>query len=62
MLTKAQCLNANASEEGDPIFHCYFKTELAAKLLQLTQASISLMIAPTYVVSPTSFINNNNFL
>ncbi|KIM88855.1 hypothetical protein PILCRDRAFT_3023 [Piloderma croceum F 1598] len=41
------CLNANASEEGDPIFHCYFKTELAAKLLQLTQASISLMIGPT---------------
>ncbi|KAH7930925.1 hypothetical protein BV22DRAFT_1115754 [Leucogyrophana mollusca] len=40
-------LNCNASEEGDPVFHCYFKTELAATLLQLTQASISLTIAPT---------------
>ena len=43
-------MNANASEEGDPIIHCYFKTELAAKLLQLTQASISMMIGPTCVL------------
>ena len=41
-------LNVNASEEGDPVFSCYFKTELAANLLTLTQASISLHIAPTY--------------
>ncbi|KAJ6575419.1 P-loop containing nucleoside triphosphate hydrolase protein [Mycena capillaripes] len=41
------CLNGNTTEEGDPIFSCYFKTELAANLLTLTQASINLMIAPT---------------
>ncbi|KAJ7751188.1 microfilament motor [Mycena maculata] len=41
------CLNGNTTEEGDPIFSCYFKTELAANLLTLTQASISLLIAPT---------------
>ncbi|KAF8587018.1 myosin-1 [Ramaria rubella] len=40
-------LNVNASEEGDPVFSCYFKTELAANLLTLTQASIALHIAPT---------------
>ncbi|KAJ7161280.1 microfilament motor [Mycena crocata] len=41
------CLNGNTVEEGDPIFSCYFKTELAANLLTLTQASISLLIMPT---------------
>ncbi|TFY71324.1 hypothetical protein EVG20_g1674 [Dentipellis fragilis] len=40
-------LNVNASEEGDPVFHCYFKTELAANILSLTQASINLLIGPT---------------
>ncbi|KAF7347589.1 Microfilament motor [Mycena venus] len=45
------CLNGNTSEEGDPIFSCYFKTELAANLLTLTQASISLLIAPTITYS-----------
>ncbi|KAF7307172.1 Microfilament motor [Mycena indigotica] len=40
-------LNGNISEEGDPIFSCYFKTELAANLLTLTGASITMMIAPT---------------
>ncbi|KIJ06891.1 hypothetical protein PAXINDRAFT_19902 [Paxillus involutus ATCC 200175] len=40
-------LNCNASEEGDPVFHCYFKTELVTNLLQLTQASISVVIGPT---------------
>ncbi|KAF9245846.1 P-loop containing nucleoside triphosphate hydrolase protein [Melanogaster broomeanus] len=40
-------LNCNASEEGDPVLHCYFKTELVANLLQLTQASINVVIAPT---------------
>ncbi|VDC05805.1 unnamed protein product [Peniophora sp. CBMAI 1063] len=39
-------LNTNASEEGDPILHCYFKTELAAVLLTLTQASIQVNIGP----------------
>ncbi|KAJ4485765.1 P-loop containing nucleoside triphosphate hydrolase protein [Lentinula aciculospora] len=40
-------LNVNASEEGDPVFHCYFKTELAANLMTLTNSTISLMIGPT---------------
>lgn len=41
-------LNIGASEEGDPVISCYFKTELAANLLTLTRASITLHIAPTY--------------
>ncbi|KIK91117.1 hypothetical protein PAXRUDRAFT_831112 [Paxillus rubicundulus Ve08.2h10] len=40
-------LNCNASEDGDPVFRCYFKTELVTNLLQLTQASISVVIGPT---------------
>ncbi|KAF7303216.1 Microfilament motor [Mycena kentingensis (nom. inval.)] len=40
-------LNGNISEEGDPVFSCYFKTELAANLLTLTGASINVLIAPT---------------
>lgn len=34
------------SEEGDPVFSCYFKTELSACLMQLTRAQINLIIAP----------------
>ena len=41
-------LNVAASEDGDPVFSCYFKTELAANLLTLTRASIAFHIAPTY--------------
>ncbi|THV07471.1 hypothetical protein K435DRAFT_833368 [Dendrothele bispora CBS 962.96] len=41
------CFNVNASEEGDPVFSCYFKTELVTHLMQLTQASITVQIAPT---------------
>ncbi|TDL28109.1 hypothetical protein BD410DRAFT_739578 [Rickenella mellea] len=40
-------LNCNISEEGDPVFSCIFKTELATTLLRLTQASIQLLIGPT---------------
>ncbi|KAH9081941.1 P-loop containing nucleoside triphosphate hydrolase protein [Lactarius deliciosus] len=36
----------NISEEGDPVFSCHFKTELASVLLQLTSASINLVIGP----------------
>ncbi|KAH9175500.1 P-loop containing nucleoside triphosphate hydrolase protein [Lactarius sanguifluus] len=36
----------NISEEGDPVFSCYFKTELASVLLQLTSAGINLVIGP----------------
>ncbi|KAN0100376.1 P-loop containing nucleoside triphosphate hydrolase protein [Tylopilus felleus] len=39
--------NCNASEEGDPVLHCYFKTELVTHLLQLTQASINVIVVPT---------------
>ncbi|KAI6012422.1 P-loop containing nucleoside triphosphate hydrolase protein [Pisolithus orientalis] len=39
--------NCNASEEGDPVVHCYFKTELVVQLLRLTQASINVSIGPT---------------
>ncbi|KAJ7786618.1 P-loop containing nucleoside triphosphate hydrolase protein [Mycena metata] len=45
------CLNGNTAEEGDPIFSCYFKTELAANLLTLTQASINVLISPTMAYS-----------
>ncbi|KAF9074890.1 myosin class I heavy chain [Rhodocollybia butyracea] len=40
-------LNASASEEGDAVFSCYFKTELAANLMTLTNASINLLVGPT---------------
>ncbi|KAH8120054.1 P-loop containing nucleoside triphosphate hydrolase protein [Phellopilus nigrolimitatus] len=40
-------LNCTISEEGDPVFSCVFKTELATHLLQLTQASINLLVGPT---------------
>ncbi|KLO15040.1 hypothetical protein SCHPADRAFT_996148 [Schizopora paradoxa] len=40
-------LNCGATEEGDPVFSCVFKTELATHLLQLTSASISVLIGPT---------------
>ncbi|KAG0700660.1 P-loop containing nucleoside triphosphate hydrolase protein [Suillus ampliporus] len=40
-------LNCNASEEGDPVLHCHFKTELTANLLTLTQASINVLIGPS---------------
>ena len=45
-----QALNVNISEEGDPVFSCYFKTELAATLLQLTSAGINFVVTPMCVV------------
>ncbi len=39
----------NISEEGDPVFCCYFKTELASTLLQLTSAGINLVVVPMCV-------------
>ncbi|KAF7302719.1 Microfilament motor [Mycena chlorophos] len=38
---------SGVTEEGDPIFSCYFKTELAANLMTLTGATISLLVGPT---------------
>jgi myosin-1 len=43
-------LNTSSGEEGDPIMHCYFKTEMAAVLMTLTQASIQLLVGPTWVL------------
>ncbi|KAG7099668.1 class II myosin [Marasmius oreades] len=40
-------LNGSISEEGDPVFSCYFKTELASTLMKLSQGSITLNIGPT---------------
>lgn len=40
----------NISEEGDPVFSCHFKTELATTLLQLTSASINFVVTPMCVV------------
>ncbi|KAG6907267.1 class II myosin [Tephrocybe rancida] len=40
-------LNGPIVEEGDPVFSCHFKTELATHLLQLTQASITMLVSPT---------------
>jgi len=40
----------NISEDGDPVLCCYFKTELASTLLQLTSAGINLVVSPLYVV------------
>ncbi|KAG6813218.1 class II myosin [Tricholoma furcatifolium] len=40
-------LNGPVAEEGDPVFSCHFKTELATHLLQLTQASITVLVSPT---------------
>ncbi|KAG6865778.1 class II myosin [Blastosporella zonata] len=39
-------LHGPIAEEGDPIFSCRFKTELVTHLLQLTQASITVLISP----------------
>ncbi|KAI0046620.1 microfilament motor [Auriscalpium vulgare] len=39
-------LNVGTSEEGDPILHCYFKTELTSILVQLSSNSISVQIGP----------------
>lgn len=41
------CLNAGISEEGDPVFSCYFKTELLTHLMQLTNGSITVNIGPS---------------
>lgn len=47
LLTLLQILNCGGSEEGDPIIHTYFKTELTTHLLQQTQGSINVTLAPT---------------
>lgn len=44
-----KALNVNPCEEGDPVIRCYFKTELTANLLTLTNASIEVHIGPVWV-------------
>ncbi|KAL4253614.1 Myosin-1 [Abortiporus biennis] len=40
-------LNLGVTEEGDPFISCVFKTELVTHLLQITRASINVLIGPT---------------
>ncbi|THH29062.1 hypothetical protein EUX98_g5124 [Antrodiella citrinella] len=40
-------LNLGPTEEGDPFINCVFKTELVTHLLQLTSATINVLIGPT---------------
>ncbi|KAI1793106.1 P-loop containing nucleoside triphosphate hydrolase protein [Ganoderma leucocontextum] len=40
-------LNLGATEEGDPILSCVFKTELITHMLRLTQGSINVLIGTT---------------
>ena len=42
-------LNLGPTEEGDPVFSCVFKTELASTIITLTNASINLLIGPKFV-------------
>jgi len=39
----------NASEEGDPVFSCFFKTELMVCLNRLSRGNMQIVIGPTYV-------------
>ncbi|CAD6573520.1 MAG: class II myosin, partial [Tremellales sp. Tagirdzhanova-0007] len=39
-------LNVNASEEGDPIFTCNFKTEMMCVILTLTGGNMNIAVAP----------------
>ncbi|CAL1694465.1 unnamed protein product [Somion occarium] len=39
-------LNLGPTEEGDPFINCVFKTELVTHLLQVTRASINVLIGP----------------
>lgn len=49
--TFAQVLNLGPTEEGDPLIHTVFKTELCTHMLQLTSASINMTIGPLYVLN-----------
>lgn len=46
-LTCGKAITSNASEEGDPIISCVFKTELITQLVKLTQSNANLVIGPT---------------
>ncbi|PPQ69790.1 hypothetical protein CVT26_014178 [Gymnopilus dilepis] len=40
-------INVNASEEGDPVISCVFKTELVTHLVKLTNSNANVLIGPT---------------
>ena len=40
-------INTRASEEGDPVISCVFKTEFVAHLQQQTNGSVTVLIGPT---------------
>ncbi|SCV74210.1 BQ2448_6642 [Microbotryum intermedium] len=40
-------INAGITEEGDPLLHCYFKTEFVTHLMQRTNAAVQVLIGPT---------------
>lgn len=42
-----QALNVSNSEEADPVFSCYFKTELVTHLLQRTNGGVDVKIGPS---------------
>ena len=46
MVTIYKALNVNASEEGDPIFTCNFKTEMMCVILTLTGGNMNIAVAP----------------
>jgi myosin-1 len=47
LLTCRKTITGNASEEGDPIISCVFKTELITQLIILTRSNANLLIGPT---------------
>ena len=44
-----KALNLGATEEGDPILSCVFKTELVTHILTATSGMTQVIISPTYV-------------
>jgi len=47
LLTCRKAITGNASEEGDPIISCVFKTELVTQLVKLTRSNANLLIGST---------------
>lgn len=47
VITKKQVLNLGATEEGDPVISCVFKTELVTHIVKATQGSVSVLVGST---------------
>ncbi|KAL0581064.1 class II myosin [Marasmius crinis-equi] len=45
-MPRLKVLHGGLSEEGDPVFSCHFKTELASTLMKLSNGSMTLNIGP----------------